>query len=93
MDNKPAFIFFTYAVLRDTYCKLEKEKLTEKGFKIIGEFSCVGEFVPLGLNMGKELPSFLVLFSGKNHGHPTLEDLDRARTFAKNMVITGQISH
>lgn len=84
--EKPVFIFSTAAVLKDTYHGPIKEKLAEKGCKVVGEFACPGEFVPLGLNLGRELPGALVVFSGKNQGRPDAKDLEDARDFAKSLV-------
>lgn len=84
--ERPVFIFSTAAVLKDTYHGPMKEKLAEKGCKVIGEFACPGEFIPLRLNMGRELPGVLVVFSGKNQGRPNTKDLDNARTFANDMI-------
>ncbi len=52
------------------------EKLTEKGYEIIGDFNCPG------LNTN----SFLKLFGGLNKGRPNEEDLARAVSFARELA-------
>ncbi len=83
MDKK-VFVFTTTGNFRDVNHKLIKEKLTEKGCEVVGEFTCYGEFSPLGFIIN--LPGPLVLFGGKNKGHPDAKDLDDARTFAKKLI-------
>jgi flavodoxin len=55
---------------------LLREKLTSRGYTIIGEFSCAG------FNTN----SFLKLFGGLNRGRPGAEDLGRAREFAEGLI-------
>jgi len=50
-----------------------REKLSEKGCKIIGEFSCTGESKLLGFTMDKK-------------GHPDEKDMENARMFAKSLL-------
>lgn len=52
-----------------------KEKLLEKGFDIIGEFSCRG-FDTYG-------PWKLI--GGKNKGRPNGKDLEKAKEFGKSL--------
>jgi len=85
-ESKLVFLFWTAAVLREAHPKIVREKLLEKGCRIVGEFACPGEFVPLGLNLGRELPSVLVVLSGKNKGQPDEGNLEKARTFVRDMV-------
>ena len=75
--NIKAFIFST----RGNFIRLEplenyhkdvRNRLVEKGFEIIGEFSC----------LGFDTSGPLRLVGGKNKGHPDEEDLDTARKFA-----------
>lgn len=84
--DKPVFIFHTAAVLKDNYNAHIRSKLAEKCCRVVGEFACPGEFVPLGINLGRALPGHLVLISGKNHHRPDERDLDNARSFARNLV-------
>ena len=74
-DSKPCFIFTTTGSKR--YSKrgheLIKEKLKEKGFKIIGEFSCLGYDTALSSE-------------GTNLGHPNEEDFRNAREFAEKLL-------
>ncbi len=53
-----------------------RKKLTDKGFTIVDEFSCVG------FNTN----SFLKLFGGLNKGRPNASDLERAADFAVNLL-------
>jgi len=53
--------------------KLIIEKLKEKGFSIVGEFSCLGydtALSPTGINQGK----------------PDMQDLESAREFASRLL-------
>jgi flavodoxin len=52
---------------------LISKKLSEKGYKVIGEFSCSGEFSPLGFNLDKK-------------GHPDERDMESAGMFAKDLL-------
>jgi len=68
--DKNVFIFSTYGSFNESYHTLIKEKLSEKGCKVVGEFSCLG----------------VVGILGFNKGHPDEKDLDNARTFAKDLL-------
>jgi flavodoxin len=50
-----------------------REKLTSRGYTVIGEFSCAGH----------NSNSFLKLFGGLNKGRPNAEDLGDAEKFAR----------
>jgi flavodoxin len=50
-----------------------REKLTSRGYKVIGEFGCAGH----------NTNSFLKLFGGLNKGRPNAEDLADAEGFAR----------
>jgi flavodoxin len=50
-----------------------REKLTSRGYAVIGEFSCAGH----------NTNSFLKLFGGLNKGRPNGEDLGDAEEFAR----------
>lgn len=52
-----------------------KEKLQAKGYRIVGEFNC------LGFNTN----SFLKRFGGMNKGRPNAKDLKRAEEFAESL--------
>ncbi|HPF88484.1 MAG TPA: flavodoxin family protein [Candidatus Limiplasma sp.] len=54
------------------------EKLTAKGYEIIGDFNCAGY----------NTNSFLKLFGGLNKGRPNAEDLARAVVFARELMHT-----
>ncbi len=70
--NRNVFIFCTSAS-----GKLDEKqirgKLSDKGCKIVGEYSCAGEFNMLGLTLDKK-------------GHPDQKDMESARIFAKNLL-------
>ena len=76
VQDKPAFIFSTSAVL--SYTKVEKdhsllrEKLRAKGYVIAGEFSC----------KGYNTNSFLKYVGGMNKGKPDYNDIRDAEKFA-----------
>jgi flavodoxin len=50
-----------------------REKLTSRGYEVIGEFSCAGH----------NTNSFLKLFGGLNKGRPNADDLADAEEFAR----------
>ena len=52
-----------------------REKLTSRGYAVIGEFSCAGH----------NTNSFLKLFGGLNKGRPNAEDLGDAEEFARTL--------
>lgn len=83
LDNqkgKKAFIFSTSGMKKmrffHEFDKALKKKLLEKGFRIIGEFSCRG---------WDTYPFWVKLFGGVNKGRPNEEDLENARSFAKDL--------
>jgi flavodoxin len=71
--NKNVFIFCTSASGKFGEKDLIKEKLSEQGCKVIGEFNCFAEFRPLCLKLGKM-------------GHPDAKDLEDARKFGKGLL-------
>ena len=80
--NKKAFIFSTAGVSdRSVEKNLTKNhqalrnKLTDKGFSIIGEFSCCG------LNTW----GYFKLLGGRNNGRPNQDDLKKAWEFARDL--------
>lgn len=80
--NKKAFIFFTSANFGEK--DLIKEKLSEKGCTVIGEFNCSGEYSPLGFNLNCE--GKLALIAGREKGHPDEKDIESAQKFAKGLL-------
>ncbi|MGZ7050095.1 MAG: flavodoxin domain-containing protein [Methanobacterium sp.] len=82
--NKNVFIFSTSGNYRERHHDLIKEKLTGKGCKIVGEFTCFGEFRPLGFNLNVGGP--LAFIFGKNKGHPDEKELENARKFVKSLM-------
>lgn len=83
MDKK-VFVFSTSGNYREKHHDLIKEKLNEKDCKIVGKFTCFGEFRPLGFNLDMDGP--LAFIFGKNKDHPDEKDLDNAREFAKGLL-------
>ncbi len=82
--NKNVFLFFTTARFGAKNLYAVKEKIAERGCKIIGEFSCSGEYSPLGLNLNCE--GKLAFIAGREKGHPNESDLESARMFAKGLL-------
>jgi len=80
--NKNAFVFFTSANFGEKH--LMKEKLSEKGCNVIGEFNCSGEYSPMGFNLNSE--GKLALIVGREKGHPDEKDIESARVFAKGLL-------
>jgi len=82
MKNKKVFIFSTRGIGPVWfYHRPLKKKLLEKGFNIIGEFSCrsfdtylFDKYVPL-----------LRFTGGLNKGRPNAKDLEKARIFARGL--------
>jgi len=78
MENKKAFIFSTSGAEEGTFNEFNEElskKLSDKGFEIIGEFSCRGfdTFGPFEL------------IGGLNKGRPDKKDLNDAEEFARSL--------
>ncbi|WP_292459577.1 flavodoxin family protein [Methanothermococcus sp.] len=73
--NKKAFIFSTHGIDLPLYHKILRNKLKNKEFNIVGEFSC----------RGYEDYSVFKLIGGINKGHPNKEDLENAKKFAENI--------
>ena len=75
--NKKAFVFSTRGIGPVwVYHRPLKKRLREKGFDIIGEFSCRG-FDTVGP---------LKLIGGINKGRPNGKDLEHAENFAKSLL-------
>ena len=79
LNNQKCFIFSTSGIQGVKKVKKDHEtlrkKLIEKGFVVIGEFSC----------KGYNTNSFLKFIGGMNKGRPNEDDLMNAREFAKGM--------
>jgi flavodoxin len=71
--EKEVFIFSTAGGPHEKYDQPLKEKLIEKGSRIVGEFRCPGQSGLLG-------------FTFANKGHPDEKDLADARAFAKGLM-------
>ena len=83
--DKSVFVFSTCGNVREVNHKLIKEKLTEKGCHIVGEFTCFGEFAG-ALRLNRDWKGALAFIGGKNKGHPDEKDLENARAFAKGLL-------
>lgn len=82
MKNKKAFIFSTRGIGPVwLYHRPLKKKLLEKGFDVVGEFSCRGFDTYL---LERYMP-FLKFTGGLNKGRPNEKDLENARNFAINL--------
>ncbi|USH00614.1 flavodoxin family protein [Thermococcus argininiproducens] len=76
MKGKRAFIFSTAGMNIPFYNHRQlKRKLKEKGFEIVGEFSC----------RGWDTNGWLAKIGGINKGHPNESDLERAKKFAEKL--------
>lgn len=75
VENKKAFVFSTSGRKKPEFNIMLKEKLSNKGFEVIGEFNCKG-FDTVGP---------LRLFGGINKGKPDEEDFKNARDFANGL--------
>ncbi|MGB9372091.1 MAG: flavodoxin family protein [Halobacteriota archaeon] len=73
--EKQAFVFSTCGIRGTQWHAAFKELLANRGFSVIGEFSC----------KGWDTVSFLLLFGGINKGRPNEEDLKEARRFAMEL--------
>jgi len=78
MEGKKAFIFSTAGMNLPWYNHRQlKRKLKEKGFQIVGEFSC----------RGWDTNGWLAKVGGINKGRPNEKDLERARRFAEKLKL------
>ncbi|WP_461866274.1 NADPH-dependent FMN reductase family protein [Thermococcus sp.] len=76
MEGKKAFIFSTAGMPWYNHRALKRE-LKEKGFQIVGEFSC----------RGWDTNGWLAKIGGINKGHPNEKDLERVRRFAEKLKL------
>jgi len=76
VKNRKAFAFTTSGKGSSDYTNKLATKISENGFKIVGEFSCKA-FDAWGP---------LKLVGGINKGRPNSEDLKKAETFIKELV-------
>ncbi|HYC20069.1 MAG TPA: hypothetical protein VEF35_05560 [Candidatus Bathyarchaeia archaeon] len=83
--DKRVFVFSTCGNVREANHKLIMEKLTEKGYDIVGEFTCFGEFAG-ALRLNRDWKGALAFIGRKNKGHPDEKDLEKARAFAKGLL-------
>jgi len=76
IDNKKSFIFSTSSMEKKGYNDSAEKKLKEKGFKVIGSFTCKGydTFGPFKL------------IGGIGKGRPNEEDIKKAVDFAKGIA-------
>lgn len=79
--SQNAFIFTTSAITSESKKASDhkpiREILLSKGFKIAGEYQC------LGFNTN----SFLKYFGGMNKNRPNTDDLGNAEAFARKLVL------
>lgn len=73
--KKKAFVFSTAGIPLRRNHKILKDILKDKGFEIIGEFSC----------RGYDTFSILRYIGGINRGRPNDRDMEKARTFAERL--------
>ena len=81
VTNRPAFVFCTSGSAEPgmlPYTRRFQDLLARKGYDVVGSFSCRG--------FDSWLP--LKIFGGLNKGKPDAADLDRARTFARELLAT-----
>jgi flavodoxin len=85
LSDKNAFIFSTSGVTGEEKRVKDhtvlREKIVDKGCKIVGEFQC----------RGFNTNSFLKFFGGMNKGRPNADDLRHAEKFAKNLKRSPQL--
>ena len=76
VDNKRTFIFSTSSMEKKRYNSSIEEKLKEKGFEVIGSFTCKGydTFGPFKL------------VGGIGKGRPNEEDIKKAVDFVKEIA-------
>jgi flavodoxin len=74
--NKKAFVFSTSGISNpqsvSDFHKTLTEILKTKGFEVVNDFNC----------LGYDTVGFLKIFGGISKGHPNVEDLKKAETFA-----------
>lgn len=75
VSGKKAFVFSTSGSGNKKYNKVIKEKLKEKGFLVVGDFSC----------KGYDTYSIFKLIGGIAKGRPNAEDLQRAQEFIEHI--------
>jgi len=88
VNNRRAFLFSTYGApsfiadrkfIENNHSQI-RERLTVKGYTIIGEFGCAGW----------NTNSFLHYFGGLNKGKPDAEDLKNAEAFARDVKLRAR---
>ena len=75
-ENKKSFIFSTETIPFKGMHKDLRERLIEKGFDIIGDFSCKGF-------MNYSFTKYI--FGGLNKGRPNNKDFKKAREFGRKL--------
>jgi flavodoxin len=79
LRNKKAFIFSTSGLRKipfvHNFDKSLKQRLQQKGFDIIGEFSC----------RGYDTSRAAMIVGGINRGRPSARDLQQAEDFARRL--------
>lgn len=78
LKNQKVFIFSTSgAPFGGSFHQKLRQKLVKKGCKVIGEFNCLG-WDSFGI---------LKFIGGINKKHPNQKDFQKARQFAKNLLL------
>jgi flavodoxin len=83
VTNRKAFVFSTSGSPEPRcwqYTRRLQDVLADKGYDVVGSFSCRGFDTWLPLR----------LIGGLNKGEPDAEDLERARTFARERLETAR---
>ena len=77
LPDKKAFIFSTSGQGKEEYNNFIKDKLKEKGFKVLGSFACKGfdTFGPFKL------------IGGIAKGRPNEDDFLKAKAFAREIIV------
>lgn len=77
LPDKKAFVFSTSGQGKEDYNNTIKDKLKEKGFKVLGSFACKGfdTFGPFKL------------IGGIAKGRPNENDIQKAKAFAKSISL------
>jgi len=83
-SDKKSFVFSTRgrnSLFQNSYHEVLRKKLMEKGYSVIGQFSCRGF---------SDYHKIFKIFGGVNKGHPNSEELDKAKAFALKLTRTFQ---
>jgi len=76
IKNRKAFVFTTSGKGNPDYSSALTDKVSKKGFKVIGEFTC----------KAFDIWGPLKLIGGINKGRPNADDLKEAENFVKGLI-------